>query len=69
MSKLRSEMEAGMANSRKRKTSLGTLATKAMRRGVEKAVEEHRRLHVPMVVWRDGKVVKISASRVRLRRA
>lgn len=58
-----------MANSRKRKMALGTLAIKAMRRGVEKAVEEHRRLRVPMIVWRDGKVVKISASHVRLRRA
>ena len=58
-----------MANGRKRKASLGALAIRAMRRGVEKAVEEHRRLDVPMVIWRDGKVVEISASRVRLRRA
>jgi len=58
-----------MANGRKSKISLGTLAMKAMRSGVEKAVKEHRRQHVPMVVWRDGKVVKISASSVRLRRA
>ncbi len=55
-----------MAKTKKRKVSLSTLATQAMRRGVEKAVLEHRRLGVPMVIWRDGKVMQISASRIRL---
>ena len=50
----------------KRTTSLGTLAARAMRRAVEKAVLEHRRHGVPMTIWRDGKVVRISASRIRL---
>ena len=55
-----------MAKARKRKVSLGTLALRAMRRGVEKAVLEHRRLGVPMAIWRDGKVVQVSASHIRL---
>ena len=56
-----------MAKTKRRKVSLGTLAIRAMRGAVKKAVEEHRRLGVPMVIWRDGKIVHISASRIRLR--
>ena len=55
-----------MAKSKKRTVSLGTLATRAMRSAMEKAVLEHRRMGVPMAVWRDGKVVQLSASRIRL---
>ncbi len=54
---------------KKRVMSLGEMALRAMRRGVEKAVLEHRRLGVPMAIWRDGKVVQISASRIHLRRS
>jgi hypothetical protein len=31
-----------------------------------RVVETHRKLGLPLVIWRDGKVVKVSASRVRL---
>ena len=31
---------------------------KVMKRGVEKAAEKHRLMGVPMVVWKDGKVVE-----------
>ena len=53
----------------KKPASLGTLAIRALRRAVEKAVEEHRRFRVPLVVWRNGKVTRISASHVRLRKS
>ena len=56
-----------MAKAKKRAVSLGTLAARAMRRAVEGAIEEHRRHGVPMVIWRDGKVVQVPASRIRLR--
>lgn len=31
-----------------------------LRLGIQDAIEEHRRAGVPMVIWRDGKVVHIS---------
>ena len=31
---------------------------KVMKRAVEKAAEKHRLMGVPMVVWKDGKVVE-----------
>ena len=30
-----------------------------MKRAVEKAAEKHRLMGVPMVVWKDGKVVEL----------
>jgi len=32
--------------------------SKVMKRAVEKAAEKHRLMGVPMVVWKDGKVVE-----------
>ena len=52
---------------KKRKQSLGTLAIRALRQAVKGAVEEHRRLGIPLIVWRNGKVVRLSPSRVSLR--
>jgi hypothetical protein len=31
-------------------------AEEALRRAVARAIEEHRRMGVPIVVWKDGKV-------------
>jgi len=36
-------------------------ATRALQEGVADAIAEHKRLGLPLVVWRDGKVVRISA--------
>lgn len=49
--------------------SMATLAVRAMRRAAEKVLEKHRRFGVPIAVWRNGKVVRIPASRIRLRKA
>lgn len=38
----------------------------AIHRGVEKAAELHRRMGVPMVVWKDGKTVEIMPQKKRV---
>jgi len=50
-----------------RRVSISTLsskAEKALRRAVRGVVEEHQRTGQPIVVWRAGKVVRISANRL-----
>ncbi len=42
-------------------------AEEAMKRAVEKTIEEHRRTGDPIVIWRDGKVVKIPADQMEVR--
>lgn len=37
--------------------SIASKAIKAMRSAVAEVVEEHRRLGIPLAVWRNGKVV------------
>jgi hypothetical protein len=44
-------------------------AEKAMKEAVEKVIEEHVRLGLPIHVWQDGAVVEISAERLRAERA
>lgn len=41
-------------------------AEKALRIAVAKTIEDHRASGDPIVVWKNGKVVKISASRIPL---
>ena len=36
-------------------------ADRALREAFAKAVEEHRRAGVPLVIWRDDKVIEVSA--------
>lgn len=38
-----------------------TMAEKALRLAVAKTIKEHRQKKLPIVVWRDGKVVKVPA--------
>ena len=45
-------------------TSLTDKAMKALTEAVAKAVEEHRRLGIPLAVWRNGKAVSIPAEEV-----
>lgn len=44
------------------KKTLQAKAFKALKEAVREVVEEHRRSGRPLSVWRNGKVVKISAS-------
>ena len=46
---------------RRKKLSLTQMATRALTDAVAKVVEDHRRRNVPLAVWRDRKVVWISA--------
>ena len=40
-------------------------AEKAMREAVQKVVIEHKRLKMPLSVWKDGKVVRVPAKHVK----
>jgi len=42
----------------------GILIDEAMRRGVREAIRQHRLAGVPMVVWRDGKIMHIPAEQL-----
>jgi len=46
------------------KKTLQLKAMKALREAVREVVEEHRRSGRRLAVWRNGKVVKISASKI-----
>ena len=41
------------------------LAGKAMRKAVEKVVIEHKKTGRPLAVWKDDKVVRVPAARVK----
>jgi len=44
------------------KKTLQAKAFKALKEAVREVVEEHKRSGRPLAVWRNGRVVKISAS-------
>lgn len=44
--------------------SLSVKAEKAMKRAFRQVLEEHQRLGRPVALWREGKVVRIPASRL-----
>jgi hypothetical protein len=44
--------------------SLGDMAEEALRKAVARVVEEHRKSGEPLAVWRDGKVVRVSADQL-----
>lgn len=46
------------------KKTLHIKAFKALKEAVREVVEEHKRSGRPLSVWRNGKVIKISASQV-----
>ena len=39
--------------------SLTSKATAAMQDAIDRLIEDHRRRHMPLAVWQDGKVVRI----------
>jgi hypothetical protein len=43
---------------------LALLAEKALKSAVKKVVAEHKRIKLPLVVWKKGKVVKIPAHKI-----
>ena len=52
---------------RAKKVSLSALsskAEKALKSAVRQVIEEHKRTGQPIVVWRSGKVARISANRL-----
>lgn len=56
-----------MSVNRKRARRISSVvqkAGKALRIAVAKTIEEHRRSGDPIVIWKDGRVVKIPASRI-----
>ncbi|MDE1921528.1 MAG: hypothetical protein KGI24_08815 [Candidatus Omnitrophica bacterium] len=51
-------------NNGKEDTLLLAQAVKAMRKAVKNVIAERKLLGQPLIIWKDGKVVKIPASRL-----
>ena len=45
-------------------SSLASKAERALRQAVRHVIKEHRRTGQPVVIWRAGKVVRVSANRL-----
>ncbi|MCQ9206360.1 MAG: hypothetical protein NG740_00540 [Omnitrophica bacterium] len=52
----------------KKRLSLQDKAVLALKEAVREVIELHRKANRPLAVWRNGKVVKISASRIKIPR-
>lgn len=50
---------------RNQQIKLHNSALKAMREAVKKVVLEHKRNNLPLAVWKNGKVVNISAKKLK----
>jgi membrane-bound ClpP family serine protease len=48
---------------------LALLAEEALKKAVADVIAEHKRTGEPLVIWRDGKVVKIPADQLEVREA
>ena len=48
-------------------TPLEIRAEEAMRKAVANVIADHKRTGDPIVIWRDGKVVKIPADQIEVR--
>ena len=57
-----------MADSRKSILILQKKAEKALKQAVRQAIKDHARAGQPFVIWKNGKVIKMMASRL-LRKA
>lgn len=44
-------------------------AEEALRKAVAEAIDEHRRNGIPIAVWREGKIVRISPDQIMVRDA
>jgi hypothetical protein len=47
-----------------KRSPLVKMAEKALKSAVAKVVEEHRQRNLPLIIWKDGRIVKISASQL-----
>lgn len=47
-------------------SALQKKAGQAMREAFVKVVEEHKRLGLPLYMWKDGKVIAVEAKKVKL---
>ncbi len=52
---------------RRKLPPLAIKAEQALKKAVRKVIIEHKQTGDPLVVWRDGKIVHIPASRLRVR--
>ena len=57
-----------MKKTSRNRDSLTSKATAAMQDAIDKLVEDHRRRHMTLAVWQDGKVVHIQADQVSIAR-
>jgi hypothetical protein len=48
-------------------TSINDLAEKAMRKAVEKVIQTHCQLGLPLMLWRDAKVVQVHPDQLPMR--
>jgi len=39
-------------------------AEKALKKAVVQVIEEHRQKNIPLIVWKNGRVVKIPANKI-----
>ena len=51
---------------KKQQSQLHNKAEKAMREAVLKVVKEHKKTGVPLSIWENGKVVRISVKQLKL---
>lgn len=58
-----------MANKKITDEKLQAGAEKALKEAVREVIEDHRRSGRPVIVWRNGKVVKVPASQLARKRA
>ncbi len=47
------------------KSSLPALAEKALKEAVKEVVKENKKAGLPLIVWKDGKVVKIRPKKLK----
>ncbi len=47
--------------------SMAFRAEEALKKAVDRAIADHKRTGDPIVIWRDGKVVKIPAEQIEIR--
>ena len=58
-----------MANKRISDSKLHAGANKAIKEAVRGVIEDHKRTGRPVIIWRNGKVAKVSASQLLRKRA
>jgi len=60
-------MKKGNVNKNLFEMPMAMRAEKALKKAVARAIADHKRTGDPIVVWRDGRVVKIPADQIEIR--